>query len=791
MIHNYFKIAFRSLLKNRLYSVLNILGLSIGLAVSLVIAFWVENQLGFNTTNRNYNRVGLIYKNLLYNGAINTTESNPIPLAAALRNEYGQYFDEVAVSSFGSEQALKYKETSVIKRGYFMEKGGDKIIDLQLVNGSPSFPLEPTSVIISQKTAKALFSTENPINKIINFNNKGNLKVVGVYKDFSINSTFKNVDFYADFEAFANMEDWVRNSKTLWSESSFPIYVKLAPKADFEVVSKAIAKVLQPHTDDKSQPEIFIHPMSKWRLYPGFENGKPVGLGLTSLIIYATIGVFILLLAIINFVNLVTARASIKAKEIGVRKAIGSSREGILQMVYTEVTVLVFIAGILSLFFAQVFVEWFNTLTTIKIEFNFIDITFIFRFISGLIIITLLAGIYPALYLSSFSPIKILKGLKIGSGKEVLLRKSLVVFQFSISVMMLVAMLVISQQLKYGMSRPMGYDKNRLIQIQKNTPGLRGHFWAMREQLLASGAVEEMAEMNTPLAENWHSQSNISWRGKPENSSESFGEVIVTPEFGKTVNWKIVEGRDFSRKFKTDTATVILNKSAAKLIGFKNPLKEYIDYSGNRYSVIGVAEDIIFDSPYDNAKPTVFFMRMANAPFVTLKLTQYLSVNDAVNRIEKVMKSFDPEATLNIKFADYELESKFWREKRALEMISVFTFVAIFICCLGLFGLATFTAQRRVKEIGIRKVLGASIVSITGLLSKDFLKLVLIGIVIAGPISYYFMEKWLQGFVYRIEIEWWVFAAAGGMAVLIAFITVGYQSIKAALMNPVKSLKTE
>ena len=555
--------------------------------------------------------------------------------------------------------------------------------------------------------------------------------------------------------------------------------------------SKTIAKVLLPHTDDKSQPEVFIHPMAKWRLYPAFENGKPVGTGLNNIVIFASIGILILLLAIINFVNLVTARASIKAKEIGVRKAIGSSRKGILQMVYAEVTVLVFVAGIIGLFLAQLFVGWFNTLTSIKIEFNLTDVTFILKFLFGLIIIILLAGIYPALYLSSFNPIKILKGLRIGSGKEVLLRKSLVVFQFTISVIMLVAMLVISQQLKYGMNRPMGYDKNRLIQIQKNTPGLRGHFWAMREQLLASGTVEEMAEMNTPLAENWHNQSGISWRGKPENSSESFGEVIVTPEFGKTVNWKIVEGRDFSRKFKTDTAAVILNKSAAKLIGFKNPLTEYIDYSGNRYAIVGVAEDIIFDSPYENAKPTVFFMRLANAPFITLKLSQNLSVNDAVSRIEKIVKSFDPEATLNIKFADYELESKFWREKRALEMITVFTFVAVFICCLGLFGLATFTAERRTKEIGIRKVLGASVIGITGLLSKDFLKLVLIGIIMAGPIAYYFMNKWLQGFVYRIDIEWWVFATAGGMAVLIAFFTVGYQSIKAALMNPVKSLKTE
>lgn len=791
MLRNYFKIAFRSLFKNRLYSILNISGLGVGFAAAIIISFWVMSELEFNTYNRNYNKLGLLWKNLQYNGSINTTESNPVPLAELLRSEYGQYFDEVVVSSFGGEQSLKYKEATAIKRGYFMQKGGHKILDLDLVKGSPNFPLDPTSILLSEKTASALFGKENPINKIVNLSAKANLKVVGVYKNFPVNSTFRNVDFYADFEAFANMEEWVRNSKTMWGENSFPVYVKLASNADFATVSDRITKVLQPHTDDKSQPEVFIHPMSKWRLYPGFENGKAIGSGLITLIIFASIGILILLLAIINFVNLVTARASIKAKEIGVRKAIGSSRRGILQMVYTEVAVLVFIAGVSGLLLAEFFTGWFNALTAIKIQIDITNPFFVLKFVGVLALVTILAGVYPALYLSSFSPIKILKGLKIGSGKEVFFRKSLVVFQFTISIVMLVAMIVISEQLKHGMNRPIGYDKNRLIQIIKSTPGLRGHFWAMREQLLASGAVEEMAEMNTPLTENWHNQSGISWRGKPQNSSESFGEVIVTPEFGKTVNWKIAEGRDFSRQYKTDTAAVIINKSAAKLIGFKKPLNEYIEYSGNRYTIVGVAEDIIFDSPYDNAKPTVFFMRLANAPFITLKLSKNLSVNEAVSRIEKIVKGFDQEATLNIKFADSELESKFWREKRALEMISIFSFIAIFICCLGLFGLATFTAERRTKEIGIRKVLGASVLGITGLLSKDFLKLVCIALIMAGPIAYYFMHKWLQGFVYRIEMEWWIFAIAGALSLAIAFLTVGYQSIKAALMNPVKSLKTE
>ncbi|MBV6438388.1 MAG: hypothetical protein EPGJADBJ_00009 [Saprospiraceae bacterium] len=791
VIKNYLKTALRSLSRNRLFTLLNISGLSVGLGAMMIISLWIVDEMGYNTYNRNYNKLGLLHKHLSYNGNINTTESNPIPLAVALRTEYGQYFDEVVVSSFGAERTLRYNENSVIKRGYFMEKGGDEILDLQIVKGSPAFPLDPTSILLNEKTASALFGSEDPIDKILTINNKISLKVAGIYKNIPSNSTFRNVSFYADFEAFANMEDWVRESKPLWGESSFPIYVKLAQNTDFETVSGAIAETLRPHTDDKSQPVLFVHPMPEWRFYPDFKNGLPVATGLNNLIIFGSIGILILLLAIINFVNLVTARASIKAKEIGVRKAIGSGRKGILQMVYAEVALLVFGAGLLGLLLAQSCLGWFNKITLKNLAITYSDPSSIAISLSLLAVVIVLAGIYPAVYLSAFSPVKILKGFKTGSSKEVLLRKSLVVFQFAISVTLIIAMLGVNQQIVHTMNRPMGYDTNRLIQIQKSTPDLQGHFWAMREQLLASGGVEDMAEMNTPLAENWHSQSGISWRGKPENSSESFGYVAVTPEFGKTVNWKIVEGRDFGRKFKTDTSAVILNQSAAKLIGFQNPLEEYIEFDSQRYTIIGIAEDIVFDSPFEKAKPAVFFMRVANAPFITLRLAENLSVTEAINRIEKVMKSFDANARLNIKFADAELESKFRREKMVLEMISVFTAIAIFICCLGLFGLVTFMADQRTKEIGIRKVFGASVAGITGLLAKEFLKLVIASFVIAFPAAYYFMEQWLSDFAYRIDIQWWIFVAAGLAAVMVAFLTVGFQSVRAALENPVKSLRSE
>ena len=791
MLQHYVRSAMRGLLKNRLPTFLNIAGLAIGLGAFCMVMLWVADERGFNTYNRNYDKVGLLYKHQSFNGTINTTESNSIPLAAELRASFGQYFDEVVVSSFGAERALRYGDKTVLKRGYFMEKGGHEILDLRMVQGAPKFPLDPTAVLLNEKTASALFGTEDPLDKIVKIDNKISLKVAGVYKDIPRNSNFRSVSFYADFEAFANMEEWVRASKPLWEENSFPIYIKLSPKADFESASNAIAKVAQQHTDDQSQPNLFVHPLSKWRFYPTFADGQPVATGLKNVVIVGSIGFFILLLAIINFVNLVTARASVKAKAIGVRKSIGSTRRGILQMVYAELALLVLGSGLLGLLLAQFGLVWLNKVTQKSLAINFSDPMFIAKAVGTLALVGLLAGMYPAMYLSSFSPIKILRGFKIGSPKEAWLRKSLVVFQFSISVALMIAMLVISRQITHTMNRPMGYDLNRLVQIQKNTPKLRGHFWAMREQLLASGGVEEMAEINTPLSENWHSQSGIHWRGRPQNSAESFAYVVVTPEFGKTVNWNVAAGRDFDRQFKTDTSAVILNQSAAKLMGFENPLGEQIEFDSNRYTVIGITEDIIFDSPYENARPTVFFMRLANAPFITLRLAAHLSVGEAIGRVEQVVHTFDPDARLNIKFADAELESKFWREAMMLDMISVFTAIAIFICCLGLFGLVTFMAERRTKEIGIRKVLGASVAGITGLLAKDFLKLVLVAIAIASPIAYYLMDRWLADFVYRIDLQGWMFAGAGLAAVAIAFLTVGFQSVKAALADPVKSLRSE
>jgi putative ABC transport system permease protein len=791
MFSSYFKIAFRSLWNNKLYSALNIFGLGAGIAVALLIGLWVKDEIAYNYYNKDCDRIALLQKNRTFNGSINTETSNCVPLAARIRGNYGNYFEEVVVSSYGGERTLKVKETSVIKRGYFMEAGGQAILDLKIIKGSVAFPLDPGSILISASVAKSLFGDGDPLGQVINLDTKINLKVEGVYENLPNNSTFRSVNFYASFDAYAKMERWVEEAKTDWDDNSFPIYVKLAPQVSMDLASEKIKNLLLDRVKDGSNPELFLHAMSKWHLFPEFKNGKSIGSGLQTLWVFGLIGIFVLLLAAINFMNLSTARSEKRAKEIGIRKSVGSRRGQLITQFYVETYLVVFFAGILGLFTAQSALPWFNKIAEKQMVFSSTNPVFWLPLLTFLLLTGFVAGSYPALYLSSFRPVNVLKGKFVTGYKEVFSRKALVVFQFSISITLIIATLIICEQIQFAKNRPIGYESNGLIQMLKRSPSLAGHFSAIRQDLHNSRAIVEMAESNGPLTEFWHSSSGFQWKGKSASFSEEFITLRVTPEFGKTVNWKIAQGRDFSRDFATDSTAMILNESAVRLMGLQEPVNEMVQYDGKSYIVVGVSKDIVMESPYEPVKPTVFTMRHANMPFITIRLNPEWSAVQALATIETVLKKYAPEGGFNFKFLEEGFDKKFWREERIANLAILFSGMAIFISLLGIFGLASFLAEQRSKEIGIRKVLGASVLGITGLLTKDFLKLVVIAIFIASPLAWYFMKNWLADFTYRIDIQWWMFAIAGASALAIAFLTVGFQSVKAGLANPVKSLRSE
>ncbi len=791
MLFNYLKIAFRNLGNNKLYSCLNITGLALGIAVGLLTGLWVYDEISFDTFNRNYARIAVIQKNRNYNGTIHTENTHSIPLAAKLKETYGDLFDEVVLSSYAGERTFRYQEKSVVRRGHFMEAGGQEIMDLNIVKGAVVFPLDPTSILINESFSKSLFGEEDPLEKIVRIDNKIDLKVAGVYQDIPQNSAFMSVGFYSTFNAFAQLDAYVREGQSDWNENSFSIYVKVAPNVDMSIASAAIKNTVYEVTKDESKPELFLQPMSDWHLYPEYKNGVSVGTGLQILWIFGMIGFFVVLLAAINFMNLSTARSEKRSKEIGIRKSIGSMRGQLIKQFYTETFLIVFFAGIAGIAAAQAALPWFNGIAEKQLVFAWRDPVFWIPLTGFLLVTGLIAGSYPALYLSSFNPVHVLKGTFKSSYKEIFSRKVLVVFQFSISVTLIISTIIIARQIQFAKDRPMGYASSGLIQMQKRSPNLKGHFFAMRQDLHDSGAVVEMAESSGPLHAAWTTSSGIHWKGKNEGALEDFVTRTVTPEFGKTIDWKVIQGRDFSREFSTDTSAAILNESAVKMMGFKDPVNEMIEFQGKNFQVVGVTKDFVMESPYDPVRPTVFTMQKANMPFMSIRLNPEMSASQALGKVEAVLKKYDPSGNFNFKFVDTQFDRKFKREERIANMATAFSIMAIFISLLGIFGLATFVAEQRTKEIGVRKVLGANILNVWSLLSRDFVVLVVIAFVIAAPIAYSVMSDWLLNFEYRTDISGWIFAFAGIGALAVTLLTVSFQAIRAASVNPVKSLRSE
>jgi putative ABC transport system permease protein len=790
MIRNYLKIAWRNLVKNKVYSFINIGGLAVGIAVAMLIGLWVYDELSFDKYHTVHDRIALLQKNRNFNGTILTEQSMPLPLAAKLRESFGNYFEEVVASSYGGEKSLTAGEKTITKRGLFMETGGEKILDLKILEGSPKFPLAPFEILISDKTKDDLFEKKNAINQTIHLDKNTPFKIVGVFKSLPQNATYRSTSFYSSMESYAQMEEWVRDSKNNWEESSFPIYVKLAKNVSAEKASELIKDEIYKVSKEPSQPALFLYPMATWHLYPEYKNGQPVATGKDNILLFCLIGILTILLAAINFMNLSTARSEKRAKEIGVRKAIGSGRGQIIGQFYAETFLTIFLSALLAMVLAQISLPFFNELAEKKIEFPWKNPAFWSAITLFSAFLILFAGSYPALYLSSFQPIKVLKGKMQSSSFELFSRKSLVIFQFSISIVLIISTTIIYKQINFTKNRPLGYDTKGLVQIRKNNAELRGHFYAMRQDLLNSGAVVEMAEINSPISESWHYSKNYTWPAKTA-TAEDLVSLSVTPEFGKTIDWKVTAGRDFSRTFSSDTSSVILNEAAVKLMGLKNPINQVIRKEGKPLTVVGVVQNIVMDSPFEPVRPTVFEMIKANAPFITIKLKPELSAAESVEKMEGVFKTYDPAGNFNYLFADRDFNRKFFREQRMSSLISLFAVLAIFISSLGLFGLASFVAEQRTKEIGIRKVLGASVANLWQLLSKDFVILILFSCIIATPIAHYFMNNWLQKYTYRTDISWWVFVLAAVGTLVIALLTVSYQAIKAALMNPVQSLKTE
>ncbi len=794
MIKNYIKIAWRNLVKSKGYSAINIGGLAVGMAVAMLIGLWVYNELTFNKYHTHYDRIAQVMQHASFNGEIGTQTANPALMGPELRAKYGSNFKYVVQASWEGGHLLSIGNKHISKHGIFFDPQAPDMLTLKMLKGTRAGLKDPYSILLSVSAAESIFGKEDPVNKTIKLDRSVDVKVTGVYEDLPDNTSFSRIKIIMPWELWLIQNPWAKQMKEPWGSNFSQTFVQIADNADMEKVS---AKIKNTKLDNVGPEEkkykwvVFLHPMNKWNLHSQFKNGVNTGGNIQYVWLFGMIGIFVLLLACINFMNLATARSEKRAKEVGIRKTVGSLRWQIIRQFFAESYLVVLLSFVLSLMLVALLLPLFNEIAGKKIEVPWGNSIFWISSFVFILITGLLAGSYPALYLSSFQPLKVLKGtFRVGKFASVP-RKVLVVMQFTVSVMLIIGTIIVYQQIQYAKNRPIGYSKNGLINLSFEKE-VKEHFEAIRNELKNSGAVEEIAACQSPLTGVWNTNGGFDWEGKDPNLSVDFPNNNVSYEFGKTVQWQIKEGRDFSRDFATDSLAFIINESAAKFLGFKEPVGKTLKWNDQAFTIIGVIKDVMQESPFYPVRPSLYHTNNFDYMFnLIMRLNPKRNVSQSLSKIEGVLKKYTPEVPFDYKFVDEEFGNKFAEEERIGKLASYFAILAIFISCLGLFGMASFVAEQRTKEIGIRKVLGASVVNLWRLLSKEFVLLVIFSCIIAAPIAWYYLDSWLSNYDYRIKISWTVFVLAAVAALVITIVTVSFQAIKAALANPTRSLRTE
>jgi putative ABC transport system permease protein len=794
MFSNYFKIAWRNLCRNKAHSFINISGLSVGMAVAMLIGLWIWDELSFDKYHQNYDSIAQVMETDTYSGTVYTGPQISLPLEGELRRNYGDNFRHIMMSTWIKSHILSVGNNKISYAGIFIGAEGPGMFTLKMLAGNRESLKDPSSILISGSVAMALFGGADPINKPIKIDDTANFKISGVYEDLPNAATLSRVAFMAPWDFYRSSAPWIKEAATDWGNTSFRMFVQISANTDMASVSEKIknAKLNRIGKDGaRVHPQIFLQPMSKWHLYSEFKNGVNAGGAIQYVWLFALIGAFVLLLACINFMNLSTASSEKRAREIGIRKAAGSLRAQLIVQFFCESVFMALLAFILSLLFVWLSLPWFNEIADKKMTLP--SGNPIFWLIStGFAIFTgIISGSYPALYLSSFDPVKILKGGFKAGPAAAIPRKVLVVLQFAVSVILIISTVIVFQQIQFARSRPVGYNRSGLVNIDMVTDDMKKHFYSIREDLLKSGMISEAAQSSSPVTAVQNHRDDISWTEKDPAVAADFAAIRVTSEYGKTVGFQFTMGRDFSAHMLTDSSSVILNEAAVKYMGLKKPIGEIVRFAGKDHQVIGVIKDMVMASPYEPVKQTIYFIVPSGFENMIVRINPAVSAKEAIRRIESVCKGYSQSAPFSYKFADEEYDRKFSNENRIGKLSSVFAILAVFISCLGLFGMATFMAEQRTKEIGVRKVLGASVVNLWGLLSKDFIVLVLISLCISIPVAYHFMSNWLMSYEYHASMPWWVFVASGAGAIFITVLTVSYQTIRTALMNPVRSLHSE
>ena len=795
MFRNYLKIAWRNMLHSKVYSALNIVGLAAGMAVALLIGLWVSEQYSYDRFLPNYTNLYQVRFNFTdpHDGE-HTQPAVCLPLAEVLRSTVPGIKRVAETGWVGfSMRNLKVGDKKLLIHSGDVSPEFIKIFQYPFVKGDRNTALKDVySIIIDESTAKALFGNADPMYKTVRIDNQHDVKVTGVFKDIPATASLK-FSCLQPFSYKRLTEAWMKDAYSQWGNNSFEMFVELQSGVTYEQIGPKIKDLLIKYQPDykNAKGEVILQPIKDQHLYSDYKNGKVAGGLIDYVHMFSLIGALVLLIACINFMNLSTARSEKRAREVGVRKAIGSQRSDLIWQFLTESSMITFAAFLFSILLVQVFLGPFNSLTGSTIHIPYGSLIFWVIMIGYVALTGLLAGSRPAFYLSSFSPVKVLKGtIQVGKAAS-LPRKILVVAQFSCSVALIISTVIIYQQIQYVKSRPVGYNRDRLVSTFMSDDLTHGYD-ALKNDLLASRMVESVTKASSPLTDTyWHTGID-KWPG--QNAGEqgiNVAGVTVTDNYFKTVGMKLVEGRDFSSDWASDTTNVIVNETAAKRMGLKEPVNQLIDYAGlKKQRIIGVVQDALMDSPYTPAEPTVF--NHGRDPNVMIyRLSSGINPHAAMEKIGKIFDKYNPAYPFDYVFVDNAYDQKFNFESLIGKLAGIFAALAIFISCLGLFGLAAYVAEQRTKEIGIRKVLGASITNVWMLLSKDFVALVTISCVIASPMALYFLVPWLKKYPYHIGIGPGVFLVSAAAALIITLLTISFQAIKAALANPVRSLRSE
>lgn len=788
MFRNYLLITVRNLFKNGFYSFINIAGLAIGIACSILILLWVQEETSYDKFFPKADRLYQVWVRAQFDGKISSWTSVPLPTYEAFKTANSN-ISRMVVTDWGGEHLITVGENRLIKRGYYASEEFLEMFEFPLVHGNAAQVMDdPRSIIITEATAKSLFGDQDPLNQVIRVDNQYDLKVTGVLKDVPSHSTFQ-FDFLMTWKFREQENDWVRRNTTNWGNYSFQVFAELNDSKNHADVEKSVKMMLQEHGETETKPEYFLYPLLRWHLHGNFDNGKESGGMIDYVQMFTIIAVFIIVIACINFMNLATARSERRAREVGIRKSVGSRRFELVLQFIGESTFISFLAFAVAVLVAQLVLPYYNDLVQKKL---FIDYTSgeFWMYSLGMIFITgIVSGSYPAFYLSSFQPVKVLKGKPtIGKGASTP-RKVLVTLQFGFSILLIIGTIVIYQQIQLVKARDLGYDQEGLMSVSY-TNEVQKNYRAIKAELLNTGVVEAVTKSNSQITD-INSNNFLGWPGKPEDLRVIFTTIATEYDYTKTMGIKLIEGRDFSEEFKSDTASILINKAALALMNLKDPIGTELDLWGGKRKLIGIMDDVLMGSPYQPVKPLFAILDPEWIDAVSIRLKRTNDIQASVEAVKKVFEKYAPAYPFEYRFADVEFQKKFTNINLQSTLASLFASLTIIITGLGLFGLASFTAEQRTKEIGIRKVLGATVPSLMSLINRDFSKLVLISFVLSAPLAWWLLSKYLERYPIRTEIQWWVFPLTGAIALLFALLVVSTQAWRAAHANPATSLRSE